>query len=104
MPLLDRLIPALTLNLIVAFVRNGLCVIKDIWPLLLALLGPMAGLLYRRKAERVETFELRLLPAQDFCPTTLRLRGHRDELIAVEQELGRPLNLHSDGKLLSSPV
>ena len=48
--------------------------------------------------------ELRLLPAQDFCPTTLRLRGHRDELIAVEQELGRPLNLHSDGKLLSSPI
>lgn len=74
------------------------------WPLLLALLGPMAGLLYRRKAERVETFELRLLPPQDFCPTTLRLRGHRDELIAVEQELGRPLNLHSDGELLSSPV
>ena len=74
------------------------------WPLLLALLGPMAGLLYSRKAERVETFELRLMPTQDFCPTTLRLRGHRDELIAVEQELGRPLNLHSDGALLSSPV
>lgn len=36
MPLLDRLLPASTLNLIVAFVRNGLCVIKDIWPLLLA--------------------------------------------------------------------
>ena len=50
------------------------------------------------------TFELRLLPPQDFCPTSLRLRGHRDELIAVEQELGRPLNLHSDGELLSSPV
>ena len=74
------------------------------WPLLLALLGPVAGLIYRRRAERLETFELRLLPPQDFFPTSLRLKGHRDELIAVEQELGRPLNLHSDGALLSSPV
>ena len=48
----------------------------------------MAGLLYRRKAERVETFELRLLPPRTSAPT-LRLRGHRDELIAIEQELGR---------------
>jgi hypothetical protein len=37
-------------------------------------------------------------------PTTLRLRAHRDELIAIEQELGRPLNLQSDGALLSSPI
>ncbi len=74
------------------------------WPLLLALLGPVAGLLYRRRAARQEILELRLLPPQEFCPTTLRLRAHRDELIAIEQELGRSLNLHSDGALLSSPI
>jgi hypothetical protein len=74
------------------------------WPLLLVLLGPMAGLLYRRRAQRQESLELRLLPPQGFVPTTLRLRAHRDELIAIEQELGRPLNLQSDGALLSSPI
>ena len=40
MPLLDRFIPAPTLNLIVAFVRNFLCMIKDVWPMLLARLLP----------------------------------------------------------------
>ena len=74
------------------------------WPLLLALLGPLAGVLYRRRAARQEILELRLLPPQEFCPTTLRLRAHRDELIAIEQELGRSLNLQSDGALLSSPI
>lgn len=74
------------------------------WPLLLVLLGPMAGLLYRRRAQRQESLELLLLPPQGFVPTTLRLRAHRDELIAIEQELGRPLNLQSDGALLSSPI
>jgi len=48
--------------------------------------------------------ELKLLPPQGFIPTTLRLRAHRDELIALERSLGRSLNLHSDGKLLSSPL
>tara|TARA_B100001939_G_scaffold340587_1_gene348892 strand:+ start:78 stop:632 length:555 start_codon:yes stop_codon:yes gene_type:complete len=74
------------------------------WPLLLTLLGPLAGLIYRRRAARTEILELRLLPPQEFCPTTLRLRAHRDELIAIEQELGRSLNLRSDGALLSSPI
>jgi hypothetical protein len=74
------------------------------WPLLLVLVGPMAGLLYRRRAQRQESLELLLLPPQGFVPTTLRLRAHRDELIAIEQELGRPLNLQSDGALLSSPI
>lgn len=74
------------------------------WPLLLALLGPLAGRIYLTKARRQETLELKLLPPQGFIPTTLRLRAHRDELIALERSLGRSLNLHSDGKLLSSPL
>jgi hypothetical protein len=34
----------------------------------------------------------------------LRLRAHRDELIALEQELGPRLGLFSDGDLLQSPI
>ncbi len=74
------------------------------WPLLLALLGPAAGLLYRRRAERAETFELRLLDGDSALGSTLRLRAHRDELIAIETELGATLQLASDGRLLSSPI
>jgi hypothetical protein len=36
--------------------------------------------------------------------STLRLRAHRDELIAIERELGPGLQLASDGSLLSSPI
>jgi hypothetical protein len=74
------------------------------WPLLLALAGPGAGLLYRRRAERAETFELRLMQEEAGSGSTLRLRAHRDELIAIETELGPSLQLASDGRLLSSPI
>ncbi|MEB3199770.1 MAG: cofactor assembly of complex C subunit B [Synechococcaceae cyanobacterium] len=75
------------------------------WPLLLALLGPLAGWLYRRRAARSESLELRLLTVSDGgSGSALRLRAHRDELIAIEQELGPRLQLASDGSLLSSPI
>jgi len=74
------------------------------WPLLLALLGPLAGVLYRRRAARAETLELRLLSGLESAGSSLRLRAHRDELIAIEQELGPRLQLASDGSLLSSPI
>lgn len=74
------------------------------WPLLLALLGPAAGLLYRRRAARAESLELRLLSEDASGNSHLRLRAHRDELIALEQELGQRLQLASDGRLLSSPI
>lgn len=75
------------------------------WPLLLALLGPAAGWLYRRRAARSESLELRLLEtAGGSAGSSLRLRAHRDELIAIEQELGPRLQLASDGSLLSSPI
>jgi hypothetical protein len=77
------------------------------WPLLLALLGPAAGLIYRRRAARPEALELRLIEAAgdgQALGSTLRLRAHRDELIAIEQELGPLLELASDGALLSSPI
>ena len=35
---------------------------------------------------------------------TVRLRAHRDELIAIELELADTLELSSDGSLLSSPI
>jgi hypothetical protein len=75
------------------------------WPLLLALLGPAAGLYYLRRASRAESVELRLL--EEGSPdggSTLRLRAHRDELIALEAELGSRLQLASDGRLLQSPI
>ena len=75
------------------------------WPLLLGLLGPAAGQLYRRRAERAEILELRLIESTTAMGgSSLRLRAHRDELIALEQELGPELGLASDGRLLSSPI
>ncbi|MFN9618641.1 MAG: cofactor assembly of complex C subunit B [Synechococcaceae cyanobacterium] len=74
------------------------------WPLLLALVGPLAGWLYRRRAARSEGLELRLMNEPGREGSTLRLRAHRDELIAIETELGPRLQLASDGALLSSPI
>jgi hypothetical protein len=76
------------------------------WPLSLGLLGPLAGALYLRRAERAESLELLLLGREEGerGGSTLRLRAHRDELIALETELGTTLQLASDGALLSSPI
>jgi hypothetical protein len=74
------------------------------WPLVLIALGPLAGLLYRRRASRDETVELRLLSHDRATGSALRLRAHRDELIALELELGPQLGLFSDSNLLSSPI
>ena len=74
------------------------------WPLLLALLGPAAGMIYRNRARRAETLELRLISHDSATGSALRLRAHRDELIALELELGPQLGLFSDGNLLSSPI
>jgi hypothetical protein len=74
------------------------------WPLLLALIGPAAGLLYRRRAARAESVELQLVSDDQASGSTLRLRAHRDELIAIERELGPRLELASDGSLLHSPI
>lgn len=74
------------------------------WPLLLVLAGPLAGLLYRRRAARSESLELRLMSEPGSTDSTLRLRAHRDELIAIETELGPQLQLASDGALLTSPI
>ena len=71
---------------------------------LLALLGPLAGVLYRRRAARPEILEVRLVSAPNSPASNLRLRAHRDELIALELELGPRLQLSSDGRLLSSPI
>jgi hypothetical protein len=74
------------------------------WPLLLGLLGPMAGWIYQRRAQRREQVELRLISPDDATGSCLKLRAHRDELIAMERELGPRLDLASDGALLSSPI
>ena len=74
------------------------------WPVALALVGPLAGQLYRRRAARAESLELRLISADDAPNSSLRVRAHRDELIAMEVELGPTLQLASDGALLSSPI
>ncbi len=75
------------------------------WPLLLAIIGaPTAGLIYRKRAARIESVELRLMSNSDSEGSNLRLRAHRDELIAMELELSKNLQLASDGSLLSSPI
>ncbi len=75
------------------------------WPLLLAFVGgPAAGFIYRQRAARIESLELRLLTSVGNEGSTLRIRAHRDELIAMEIELAQRLNLASDGSLLASPI
>jgi hypothetical protein len=74
------------------------------WVWVLPLLGPLAGWLYWRRAIRSEILELRLMQAPESGGSMLRLRAHRDELIAMETELGPALGLASDGRLLSSPI
>jgi hypothetical protein len=74
------------------------------WPLLLVGLGPLAGVIYRRRAARAETVELRLISHDTATGSALRLRAHRDELIALELEMGPKLGLFSNGNLLSSPI
>ncbi len=74
-------------------------------PLLLAFLGaPIAGYLYHLRAKRIEFLELRLLDSSDQQGSALRIRAHRDELIAMEIDLSNSLKLASDGALLSSPI
>ena len=74
------------------------------WPLLLIGFGPLAGWLYSRRAARTEILEMRLMNASADEGCQLRLRAHRDELIAIELELAESLQLASDGSLLSSPI
>ena len=50
------------------------------------------------------TLELQLLQEHNEAGITVRLRAHRDELIAIELELADSLQLASDGSLLSSPI
>ncbi len=73
------------------------------WPLMLAVFGaPAAGIIYRSRSARVESLELRLMNEKN--GSILRLRAHRDELIAMELDLAKSLKLKSDGTLLSSPI
>ena len=75
------------------------------WPFLLSVVcGPLAGILYKAKSSRMEQLELRLVSFSEASGSVLRLRAHRDELIAMELDLSESLKLKSDGKLLSSPI
>ncbi len=74
------------------------------WPLLLSVLGPLAGWIYASRARRVEEIQIRLIEPEAGNGSTLRLRAHRDELIALELALADPLELASDGALLTSPI
>ncbi len=74
------------------------------WPLLMINLGPVAGWFYTRRAARSEELELQLLETEHSEGSALRLRAHRDELIAIELDLGQSLQLSSNGSLLTSPI
>ncbi len=75
------------------------------WPLLLIVVGgPLAGLIYRQRARRNEVLELKLISEMEAATSVLRFRAHRDELIVLEKELAKNLELSSDGSLLSSPI
>ena len=75
------------------------------WPLLLAAIGaPLAGIIYRMKSKREESLEVKLLSSDLSKISTIRIKAHRDELIAIQQELSESLQLSSENSLLSSPI
>ena len=75
------------------------------WPLLLAAIGaPLAGMIYRIKSKREESLELKLLSSELSNISILRIKAHRDELIAIQLELSDNLKLSSENSLLSSPI
>jgi len=75
------------------------------WPIFLGLIGgPLSGIVYFKKSAREEKFELRLINKNDNDSTLMRLRAHRDELISLENELGKKLQLKSDGSLFKTPI
>ena len=74
------------------------------WPLTLAGLGPFAGVFYRTRSSRQESLEIRLISSFNDAETALRIRAHRDELIAIDAELSKRLRLASDASLTSSPI
>ena len=75
------------------------------WPLLLAAIGaPLAGCVYRIKSKREESLELKLVSSELSNVSILRIKAHRDELIAIQLELSERLELSSENSLLSSPI
>ncbi len=74
------------------------------WPLMLSLIGPFAGLFYRSRASRLESFEIRLISSDNDSKTEIRVRAHRDELIALDSEISKKFKLVSDASLTSSPI
>tara|TARA_Y100001968_G_scaffold306107_1_gene322627 strand:+ start:351 stop:908 length:558 start_codon:yes stop_codon:yes gene_type:complete len=75
------------------------------WPLLLSIIGaPLAGMIYRNKSQRVESLEIKLLSSESSNTSTLRIKAHRDELIAIQLQLSEPLKLSSENSLFSSPI
>ena len=75
------------------------------WPLLLAAIGaPLAGIIYRIKSKREESLEIKLLSSDLSDISILRIKAHRDELIAIQLELSESLELSSENSLLSSPI
>ena len=75
------------------------------WPLLLAAIGaPLAGIIYRVKSKREESLEVKLLSSDISSTCVLRIKAHRDELIAIQLELSESLELSSENSLLSSPI
>ena len=66
------------------------------WPLLLAVIGaPLAGIIYRIRSQREESLEVKLLSSDLSDSSVLRIRAHRDELIAIQSELSESLQLLS---------
>ncbi len=75
------------------------------WPIFLGLIGgPLSGFLYSKKSRREEIFEFKLISQNQLKYTQLRLKAHRDELIAFENELKDKLELKSDGSLFKTPI
>jgi len=63
------------------------------WPLALGLVGLAAAPVYLRRAQRREQLAIRLLTPDQVVPCRLVMRVHRDELLAVEAELEKTLQL-----------
>jgi len=61
--------------------------------LALGLIGLVAAPIYMGRAQRQEQLEIRLLTPDQVVPSRLIIRVHRDELLAVQDQLGTALQL-----------
>tara|TARA_Y100001970_G_scaffold294194_1_gene448283 strand:+ start:6313 stop:6870 length:558 start_codon:yes stop_codon:yes gene_type:complete len=75
------------------------------WPMLITLIGgPLTGYFYTKSARRIEELELKLIESSNQSGSKFKIRAHRDELIALDNDLSNKLKLKTEGNLFKTPI